>query len=587
MSSSLSEPSSTPDGGGGAASVTDVTTTAPAQPAHRVWLVAAVVPFIVALAIAGRARLNGDVTYAFGGMRAAAKGGVGIGDLFIARPYAYRVLISLLDDVRAAVTSEATSATAEWAIRLGMCVIVVLVGALLYAGLRRYMSGNASGIVAVIVTGSMLVAPPWHFLEPDWVGAVVGVAVVGLTLWPRAAWLGVVLGSVAVWLTIAMKTATFTWGLIGLVAVALLAWRRALGALIGGLLLTAGWVGWMKLTGSWEWIWLRDQAKLVDDSPLNHGLQVADLAHLGKALVNVAVVSPIMVGAAPAAALLIVRQDGARRRWRAAAILALVAVLSVGSAYGQGEWFMYHFAGTPIVAAALWALALVRPSRARWALIGTVVAASGFSIWAMAQPLAWRLHHLSVAAAVIAAIAVVGLVATLLLERARPESGSGRGWPILVAAVAAALAVVTPGTPRATYAFDAYDANIGVSYIRGAADPLASLRQRMGPDTRVTYFAFGSQIYGLGNPTTCRYPSPQWLQRAAAWPRVRAFKSYTDNLKCLENDGGAQYLVWQPGWFSLKNSAPAVRAYADRFDCSRSGRMVGAPVGLVICPLKK
>lgn len=550
------------------------------------WVALAVVPFLAALALAGRASLNGDVMYALGGMRAAGRGGVGVGDVFVARPYAYRLLLDGLDKVRALVTSDATSGLAEWTIRISMDVLVAGVGVLLYLGLRRYVARTTAALVAVVVTGSLIVAPPWHFLEPDWVGACIGVLVVGCTLWPRRAWLAVVLGSVAVWLTIAMKTATVTWALLGLLAVALLTWRRALGALVGGLALTVVWVAWMKLTHSWEWIWLQDQAKLVDSSPLHRGVRVADLAELAKSLVNVAVVSPIVVAAPVAAVLLVVRRRGARARWAAAGVLLVAAGLSVASAYGQGEWFMYHFAGTPVTAAAVWALALARPSRARIALLVTPVVASVVSLWAMAQPLVWRKDHLILIAVVLTVIAAGGIVAAVLLDRGPVEQssrGTSGAWAV-VAGLVAAVSLVVAGSPRATYSFDAYDANIGVSYVH--PDAYARMRAQIGPDTRVTYFAYGSLIYQLGNPTTCRYPSPQWLQRAGWWPRVRTFASYVDNARCLADDGGAKYLVWQPAWFSINRSAPAVQEYAARFDCSADGRVKGAPRGVVICPRK-
>jgi hypothetical protein len=76
------------------------------------------------------------------------------------------------------------------------------------------------------------------------------------------------------------------------------------------------------------------------------------------------------------------------------------------------------------------------------------------------------------------------------------------------------------------------------------------------------------------------------LQRGSGLPRVRAYPSYADNLRCLTDGGQARYLVWQPAWFSIAKASPQVQALlAARFDCSPAVR-IPAPSGIVVCPAR-
>jgi len=103
----------------------------------------------------------------------------------------------------------------------------------------------------------------------------------------------------------------------------------------------------------------------------------------------------------------------------------------------------------------------------------------------------------------------------------------------------------------------------------------------------VLYLTFGTFNHALGNPTSCRYPSPQWLQRANFFKRVETFPSYQDNLRCLTDPGPQyRYLVIHVGWFDVKSASPQVQALLNqRFDCSPAAR-VPAPAPLVVCPAR-
>ena len=104
-------------------------------------------------------------------------------------------------------------------------------------------------------------------------------------------------------------------------------------------------------------------------------------------------------------------------------------------------------------------------------------------------------------------------------------------------------------------------------------DTARQVRQVVGgPDVPVTYLTFGDWTYFIGNPTTCRYPSPLFLQRTAQTRRQVGTPSYQENLDCL-SASGSRWLIWDPSWFSLKRTPPGVQAIITReWDCSAPKR---------------
>jgi hypothetical protein len=109
------------------------------------------------------------------------------------------------------------------------------------------------------------------------------------------------------------------------------------------------------------------------------------------------------------------------------------------------------------------------------------------------------------------------------------------------------------------------------------------VRGRIGAGTPVTYLAFGDVGYLLGNPTHCRYPTPDFLQRTRYDRGIIRQASYRENLRCLD-DPATRYAVLDTSWFPLEQVAPQVSAEVRRrFDCA-------APVAadpeyhLVVCP---
>jgi hypothetical protein len=427
------------------------------------------------------------------------------------------------------------------------------------------------------------VPPTWHFLEPDWVAALAAVLAVGAACAPDRAWVGGILGGLAAVLAVAVKLATAPVALLALLMIAVLNRRRAAWTAAATVVFAAAWYALTRQFLPWEWRWLEDQAALVHSSPIHHGLRWSDVRKLIDATAGAAVLSPLVAVAPAAAAALVRGLPRGRPRWAGTAVAVVAAGLSVGSAYGQGEFFMYHFAVVPVLAAAVWGAAYALRAPARVPLLAATGVLTVASAVLMRLPAAWRVRHLD---AVLAAYAVAALAAAVIVWvlAGRPAGRTREASWWAAGVVAVCVAQVPAALPGSPYAFSGY--NHEVVARPTAVSGYVAVSERIGRDTPVLYLTYGSVNRAVGNPASCRYPSPQWLQRAAYDTRVRGYASYADNLRCLTGDRQARYLIWQPGWFRLATSAPEVRSLiASRFDCSPAVR-VPAPPNLVVCPAR-
>jgi len=555
-----------------------------AAPARRTarpaGVVAASLAVLGVVVLALRSNVNGDVTYALGGLETAGRGGVSVWDIFIARPVVYKLLIAALDGGRRLLVGDSSLTTAHRVIRLETYVLIVAITAVLFLGVRRVAGLPAAAGIAAATGLALMVSPPWHFLEPDWVAPLCGVLAVGGALLPRRLWLGVLLGGFATMLVVAVKLATFPVALLTLLVIAVFHRRRAAWTTLSAVAFVALWYLVTNYFLPWEWTWLRDQANLVHNSPIHHGLRLGDLHQLVTAVGSVAVLSPLVV-VAPAAAVRLVRRLPAGRPQRLGVTVALVAgLLSVLSGYGQGEFYMYHFAVLPVLSAGVAGAAFALVPSFRLPLAVATVAVTGLSLALLRLPAGWRHSH---AGQVAIAYEMIGLGLAILTWFLAGRSGPALPWAAGVVALSVALVpAVLPGDP---YAFGTYNYNV---YNRPSNDSkLIDLGKRLGPDTPVLYLTFGTINHALGNPTSCRYPSPQWLQRASHLEQVGTFPSYEDNLRCLTDDSHHyKYLVFQTGWFDLKGVSPQVQALINgRFDCSPAARFP-APALLEVCPAR-
>jgi hypothetical protein len=544
--------------------------------ARMVGLATAVLAALAAIVVASLADLNGDVRYALGCLETAGRGGVSVWDIFVSRPLAYKLLMAALDQGRFLLVGESSGNAANLAIRLETYILVVAVIAVLFLGVRRVAGRPAAAGIAVATGLALVVAPPWHFLEPDWVAALAAVLAVGAACAPRRPWLGALLAGPAVMLVVAVKLSTFPIALIALLVIFVLDRRRAAWTALSAVVCVALWYLLTKQFQPWEWTWLSDLANLVHSKP--QGIHVADLRKLRFAIGDAAVLSPVIV-LAPAAAVALIRRETGRRRWIGALAAVVAGGLSLAPAYGQGEFFNYHFASTVVLSAAVCGAAFALCPGLRLPLAAAMVLVTGASLVLLHQPAAWRLAHSGpVVWAYEIGAAVLAVAAWFLAGRVKLPLP----WPAgVVVLCLALLPAVLPGYP---YTFSSYNYSVGIG--RSTESAWSDLGRRLGPDTPVLYLTYGSINHAMGNPTTCRYPSPLWLQRGAIIPRLRTRPSYADNLRCLTEDRNAKYLIVHDGWFKLGWSAPDVRALIDeRFDCSPAAR-IPAPPPLYVCPAR-
>ncbi|MFF5295530.1 hypothetical protein [Paractinoplanes globisporus] len=544
--------------------------------ARTVGAATAALAALATIAVTSLSALNGDVRYALGCLETAGKGGVSIWDIFVSRPLAYKLLMAALDQGRLRLVGGTSSDTTNLVIRIETYVVVVAVIAVLFLGVRR-VAGRPAAVGIAGATGlALVIAPPWHFLEPDWVAALAAVLAVGAACAPRWPWLGGLLAGPVAMLVVAVKLSTFPIALIALLVIGVLDRRRAAWATLSTVVCVALWYALTMRFQPWEWTWLRDLANLVHSEP--QGIHAADLLKLRYAVGDAAVLSPVLV-LGPAAAVALVSRATGRRRWAAAVVAVVAGGLSLAPAYGQGEFYNYHFASTVVLAAGAWGAAFALRPGFRLPLAAATVLVTGVSLVLLRQPVPWRLAHGVPVVWAYEGAAVALAVAAGFLAGRKVVS-----LPWSAGVVALSFALLPPVLPGSPYAFSTYDYNVGNG---GSADTeLVELGRRLGPDTPVLYLTYGTINHAMGNPTTCRYPSPLWLQRGISIPRVRTRPSYADNLRCLTEDRDAKYLVVQNGWFRIPESAPEVRAAIDeRFDCSPAAR-IPAPPPIVVCPVR-
>ena len=92
----------------------------------------------------------------------------------------------------------------------------------------------------------------------------------------------------------------------------------------------------------------------------------------------------------------------------------------------------------------------------------------------------------------------------------------------------------------------------------------------VGPESTVTYLAFGETIYFLRNPTDCRFPSPVFLQRSRQDHDHEGSRSWAETLGCIRDSPGL-WLVWETSWFRLKGQPQEViDVLTATFDCDRA-----------------
>ena len=496
---------------------------------------------------------GGDIRYEMGVKAVSGHGAV---DTFTHRPLLYRLLSAAITAPAQALGSGVGAV--EVVLRAECAALGLLAGGVLWLGLRR-RAGADAGPVALAVASSLVLLGPQITLEPDWLAVVLTVLGVGAALaLPNRVAAGLV-GGLLLAAAAATKVVSLPVALVGLLALLLLDRRRAVLATGGAAVTGLAFVLVVLALAPHEIGWLLDMRSLQPAEPPVAVTAVKTLELLGNAATLW-----------PAVALLPAALVGAPGRLQVAALGAVV--LAWLPAQVQGQYFIYHLAALPVVAAVVLVLALRR------APASLAVLALGYTVWVAwvsSTPVGFRNEHVGLVFAVTAA-AAAGLLLHRLAARYRPPGSEGTARPVGVGPGPAVAVVLVAGLAASTpYSAGSISLGSTAGYhpverrdkTRTSLEAADRVRARIGAGTPVTYLTFGSWAYFLQNPTDCRYPSPVFLQRGHPRDGAPPTRAWSEALGCITDTPG-DWLVWDSRWFTMRRQPPAVRdAVARTFAC--------------------
>lgn len=559
------------------------------------WAVAALpAALAVAYAVAAR-RLTGDLHYVLAALRTGGEAGYSPSEVFTHRPFFYRWFVAGLD----ALTPGSAGTVARETVMEAAGVLLAAAAALaLYAALRRRTDGREALLTAGATGLALALAPRNDFLQPEWAAVVLTVVAVAPALGPARPWPAALYAALPLGLAVMMKYSTAATAAIGLLLVYAVdrgrAVRAALVAVPGALAL----FGLSLLAGTHEWQWTEDMPRINQSALSRTGIHPADLLHRSvDFLADRAVESPVLLLLPGALLLLLTRVRGRARRVE----LALVAVVIGAGAQAvvavQGNWFLYHGAQMPVLAAALWGLAVGGARRSPpWCLVAVSLLYGALPVlYASAGE---GLQRASVVwASVLPPLLAAGADA-LREVHARDRGGdfgvdggfggdrdSGRdrdrtspvgrmpGRSALVPLAAAAgvvclAASLWPGSPHLVQHGRVTMTNAGyLDGMRRTEQDADRLRSRMPVGAPVLYLAFGDTAYFVGHPARCRYPIATFLQRTRYLTDVADLASYRENADCVDHDP-APYAVLDRAWFQPGNVDPSLwQRIKATYDC--------------------
>lgn len=514
-----------------------------------------------------------DVRFTLGALRA---GGLPAVDIFVHRPMANRLLMSVLDHM--------TFGPVVVRERLTLSLAIAFAGlacAGLAAALRGWIAEPPAICVGLAIFAALAWGPDTTVLQPEWSAIVLSVAGLGLTLrrgstrlpsWhsPLLVGAGLLLALATLQKYTTITTALLAWGVAFVIDR-----RRAWFVGSWTFLMTAGLFG---LTILWphERQWFRDMPRLNQTA-------VTDWPTLARSLWGAAWDNPVLM--LWPAAIIVGLALSRRRIWLVGSLLAVLVVMA--GTLVQNAYYPYHYAALPVLAAGLVSLAAVHWWQRTATIWHPTVLGCGWLLlaaWMGRQSFAWRtVHH---------GPAVVGVVVTLLtctslalwqVRRLRTLTRGRRPPPWKLGCTLAALALVLsfPAWPHTPYGFAAYDMS-RVSEVARRAGMIEQGRQirNAARGVEVAYVTRQEAPYFTGLPTDCAYPVAVFLYRSTMHG-VEDLSSFEENLDCLR-DPTAEFVVLQPVAASSKQAAQSVRETLEKqFDCRH--RIVRTP-SLMLCP---
>lgn len=488
---------------------------------------------------------------------------------FTHRPLMHRWLIAALAAPARLVSQDVESF--EVGIRAMAILVCVAAAALLYLGLRRFRRDLALPI-SMAVAAALLLVSPGITLEPDWLAVPLAVAGLGAALMFRNVWVAGLIGGALLAAAAAIKIITLPTALIAVLALLVLDRRRSVITTASALVFGLGWIVWVFVAVPREFQWLVDTASLQPARGAAWTLQSTL-----EIVANAATLWPLV-------ALIPMVFVGAVRREKLIILTALV--LAWLPVQVQNQFNLYHLAPLAVLGAVCM-VRTVQRSRGGAGTIAVLVAASAWTAWVLTTTPMWRDTYQGIVYGVVALLALAGLVAQSLHVRRATAPPHRRHWR-LVAAGGVLLAMVPASLPSAAWSVTMRDDNSNSARVQSDLtearhEYVDELHARIGADTPVIYLALGDRAYLIGNPTPCRYPTNVFLQRSRFIPELEQTASFRDNLKCLA-DPEAEYLIWDPDWFSLDTALASVReAVVDHYDCARAFRSDS----FIVCPRRE
>ncbi|GAB2723557.1 hypothetical protein [Streptomyces bullii] len=517
----------------------------------------------VAYAVLTR-RLTGDLHYVLGALRTGGAAGYSPSEVFTHRPFFYRWFLAGLDAL-----SFGGTVVRETVLEAAGALLAAAAAYALYAALLRRTTGREAALTAGAVGLALALAPRTDFLQPEWAAVLLTVLGVAAALGVSRPWPAALLGALPLAFAVMMKYSTAATAVIGVLFVYAVdrgrAVRLALPAVLGAVAL----FGLSVLAGSHEWQWTEDMPRINQSALGRTGLDVpAALDRSVDFLADRAVLSAVLLLLPGALLLVVARVRGWARRAELLFVAAAVGLGALAVVIVQGNWFLYHGAQLPVLAAAVWGLAVGGARRRPPWCFGTASALCGVLpvLYARAPGDVQRPGLVWATGAVVTFAALVDA-----LTETRPPRGPRRAWPATLIALAGVVCLsggMWPGSPhlvqRGTVTMT------GAGYLDGmrrTQEDAERLRARMPDGAPVLYLAFGDTTYYVGHPARCRYPIATFLQRSRFLPDVAGLPSFRENADCVDHDP-APYAILDRAWFRPGRVDPALwRRITAVYDC--------------------
>nr|WSZ15023.1 hypothetical protein OH837_17715 [Streptomyces canus] len=527
------------------------------------WWAAAALPSAVAVVYTALTRgLTGDLHYVLAALRTGRAAGYSPSEVFTHRPYFYRWFVALLDRL----AFFGSTAMREATMNVAGVLLAIAAGYALHAALVRRVGAREAAVTAGATGLVLALAPRNDFLQPEWAAVVLAVFGAAAALGLRRPWPAALLAALPFGLAVMMKYSTAATAAIGVLLVYAVDRGRAVRVAVLGVPAALALFGVSVLAGSHEWQWTEDMPQINQSALSRTGIRPHFILDRSlDFLADRAVASPVLLLLPGALLLVLTRVRGRLRRAELLAVAALIGLAAQAVVVVQGNWFLYHGAQMPVVAAVIWGVAVGGARRSPPWCFGAVSLLYGVAPVVYAQLPGGAQRSWEVWAAGLVAL-LAAVLDVVLEKRLRNRSA------VLVALSGVVLlaASIWPGSPHLVQYGKV--TVTGAEYLesqRRAAEDADRIRAELPAGAPVLYLAFGETAYDVGHPARCRYPIATFLQRTRYLPDVAELESFKENADCVDHDP-APYAVLERPWFQPGRVDPELwRRVTAVYDCPR------------------